>query len=359
MPGRLPPFARAAIPYLFDPAALPFANPPLFLKCAVWLSYLFPGHLGWYVYLGALIAATFAIPWLLARFYLCSEWMTPLVALTVFAIQPRFFAERMMISGNVATLLYALILAAGIPGMRRNRWALFYLAITLAAVAKPAFLALLILPLLAGSRQLLQGAFTAVCVFAVYGLQRLTMPGLFLAFRDALYVQLVVKRDVGTGMYGHFLELGGRVALLRGPVRSSIAHFAIVAILAGALFLLRKGRDLPAVEKLWVPALIVIAILADPRLQEYDFDIAVVPAIYVCVECARQAMRSGRGTAAVAIWLTALVAVYSTDPSIGVCFLLLMSIVLPLVRLARAHFSRLPLEAAEEAAGAAQLREIA
>jgi hypothetical protein len=346
-------------PYLFDPAALPFANPPLFLKSVVWLSYLFPGHLGWYVYLAALIAATFAIPWLLARFYVRSEWMTPVVALAVFALQPRFMVERMMMSGNVATLLYAPILISGIPGLRRNRWALFYLTITLAAVAKPAFLALLILPLLAGSRQLLQSAVTAVCVFAVYILQRLTMPRLFLAFRDALYVQLVEKHDAGAGMYGHFLELGGRVALVRGPVRASIAHFAVVAILAGALFLLRKGRDLPAVEKLWVPALIVMAILADPRLQDYDIDIAVVPAVYVCAECARQAMRSARGIGAVVIWLTVLVAVYATDPSIGVCLLLLMAIVLPLVRLAKARSSTAPVEAAEQAAGVAPLREIA
>jgi hypothetical protein len=344
--------------YFFDPAKLPFANPPLFLRSAVWLSYLFSAHLGWYLYLALLVAATFTIPWVLSSCYIRSEWMTPVVALAIFAIQPRFFVERMMISGNVATLLYALVLLAGVPGIRRNRWTLFYLAVILAALVKPVFLALLILPILAGSRQFVRSALTAAAVFAAYAFERLSMSSLYLAFQNTLYLQLVVKHDAGTGLYSYFLNAGNRVALFRGSIRALIAHFSVVAILLAALFLLRKRKHLPNVERLWVPALVVMAVLANPRLQYYDLDIAILPAIYICVDCARNPSRSRRDIGALALSLTALMAVFASDASLGMCLLLLAAIVLPLVRMATSSSPSLAI-ATPELAGAEPLREIA
>lgn len=345
-------------PYLFVPARLPFANPPLFLLSATLLSHVFPGGSGWYVYLAVLIAATLSIPWLLSRFYVRSDWLTPAIAFALFALQPHFLSERMTISGNVATPLYGLVLLAGIPGVKRNRWTLFYLAILLAALAKPVFLALLILPVLAGSGELLRSVLTTAAVAACYGIERLLLPNLYRGFDDALYMQLVVKQDVGIGLYNMIFSAGGKTSPLHTPVGASIAHLCIMAVVVGALFVLRDGGRDALAGRMWVPLLLVTAVLANPRLQSYDVDIAAIPAIYLCVECVRIGCRSRRGTGAVALSLATLIAVLTSDPEQGMCLLLMTAVAVPVVWMAGWRGSLLPLTQGK-AAGAEREREVA
>ena len=99
------------------------------------------------------MAATCALPLVLARFYFRRRWMGPLFALLLFFASPRFTGVLAFCGMNVASTLYLLALIAGIPGIRRNRWGWFYLAVIFAASIKISFLALLLLPLLAGRRQ--------------------------------------------------------------------------------------------------------------------------------------------------------------------------------------------------------------
>jgi hypothetical protein len=155
-------------PYTFKGVGLPFVYPPAFLYGERGLGVLLHGHAAWLVYLALLVAATLAIPWLLARVYLRSAWLTPIVALIVFIFQPRLIGEIVLLSGNLGTLLYALALAAGAVGLRRDRWLPFYVAVVLAGMIKPPFLTLMFLPLLAARRQYWQSAVAAAVAGASY-----------------------------------------------------------------------------------------------------------------------------------------------------------------------------------------------
>lgn len=316
--------------------ALPFIYAPVFLPGASLLRTVFPGAVGTLMYLVTLFAATLAIPWLLARNYIQSQWLTPAIALLLFTFEPKFFGETMMLSGNISHLLYAAILIAGIPGLRRNRWLPFYLVLGLAALVKPALLALLLLPFLAGEGQLFWSAICAGVVALGSELQRFLMPKQYLAFQEAIYRQLVVRHDVGLGIFSYLLKIGNRIRALHGAGGWAM-HLLVMGTLIFALWMLRRRRYDPVVAHLWVPCLLVTAILANPRMLGYDADLAIIPAIFICAECIRSAPAGRYRTAAVAGPLAIFGVVLGNAAGAAICLLLLASIVLVILRLQQAR----------------------
>ena len=327
-------------PYAGDSSSLLFVSPPLVLKSAAIISEAFRGHTGWFCYIGIIVLAMLSLPYLLTRFYIRSTWMTPVAAILLFATQPHFMVERSMISGNVAVPLYALALLAGVPGLRRNRWFWFYAIVFIAALIKPSFLALLVLPVLAGTRQFLRAAATTAGVGALYILQKLTMPVLYGSFKVAVYRQVILKHDFGIGSYNCFYFLGGRLHILRNMEAASLLHFVLLAILLSALFLLRGDPEHPVVRRLWVPLLLVAAIVANPRMQDYDSNFAILPALYIWIESIRDACQTRRGTAFVAFGVNLLVVLFTRDYEIGIDSVLLGALGLGLFQIARARRSQ-------------------
>ena len=317
-------------PYRFT--TLPFLYPPLFLRTATLVSRLFPGHSGWYLYLTLTTVATLSLPWLLTTVYIRGPWFTPVLALALFTFQPRFIEQQMFNTGNIALLLYAVALLAGISGVRHNRWRWFYAVIFLAGAIKPTMLALLLLPLLAGAtRQLWQSAATGGAVLLLYGLQKLTMPQLYAAFQQASYKRLVVEHDTGTGVYSQLARVGQHVSLLRPPAADLLVHFCLVGALLVGLFAVRGQRDQPAVSRLWMPTLLVATILINPRMSGYDEIVAVLPALFLGVEAVRSAVRTRRGMQTVVVALAGTLFLFTTDYNLGMCLLFAAVIVFTLL----------------------------
>ena len=312
---------------------LRFVYPPVFAKTAAVCSSMVPGNFGFLVYLCLFAVALASIPWLLARGYILSQWLTPLMAAVLFTFQPRFFTERVFLGGNVAALLYAAVLAAGIAGVQRNKWLVFFLAVSLATLVKPTFLIFLILPWLAGRGQLIRCILSAGTIVVLYAAERATWPMLYNAFQHSVYTQVVANHDYGLGLYGYFARLTQKLDPSHGQALASICHFLLLGLILAAFFLLRKRRESPQVAHLWVPALLVVIAVANPRMEVYDADIAILPAIFILMESLQQMSFAGTRAAASALLFTLFLVVFSKDVEAGLLLLLLTSLALTLWRL--------------------------
>jgi hypothetical protein len=322
-------------PYSTNSESLPFVYPPVFLKCMVILGSLFPQHIGWYVYLSVDCLSLLAIPWLLTIGYVRSQWLTPFVAMLLFIFQPTFIEEYVFLTGNIANLFYPLALAAGILGIRRNKWLFFYLVVAVASLSKLTFLDLLILPLLAGERQLGSIFLCAGMVLSTFPLQRIFMPHYYAAFQQNVFTEVFTRGDAGFNIFNYLHKQGRTLAPLRNPFVLFTIHLAIIGTLLAGFFLAKRCRKRLAVADLWVPALLVLVILANPRMQHIDADIAIIPAIYLCIECIRRIHINQYFFAGIALASTAFEFLLVKQFEMGLLILLYGSVLLVLFLLLR------------------------
>ena len=331
-------------PYASD-ARLPFLNPPIFAVVGAAFSRILPGGLGWYAYILLMFATMLPVPWLLSAIYIRSRWLTPAIAFVLFAFQPKLMAVISLLSGNVSNILYGLALAAGVPGIRRNRWLWFYVSVVVAGMVKPPFLTLLILPLLAGRGQLWRCAVAAAATGAGYLGQGLLWPGPYSGFRTAVANKVIVDHT-GIGIYNLVATLGEK--FIR-PSGAMAIHGLVMGAVLLSLFLLRGRSTRPGMDALWVPALLVAAVLANPQLGSYDEDIALIPAIAICVDCIRRWSELKQPVAWVAAPAAFLLLLLSINPFAAICLFLLTSLVLTILRLRASAEPVLPLGTHSEA----------
>jgi hypothetical protein len=300
--------------------ALPFLYPPLFVLAAARLCAVVPGWFCWDAYVALTFLAFLALPALVAA-YCRRSWCTAPVALCLLLAETPTMGLNALLTGNIATLLNAIVLAAGIPGIRRGRWTYFYLAVLAAACVKILFLTFLLLPLFAGRRQLRGCVSTVAAYLAIDRLQALLVPGLYHEYATAA-VQRALSVAPGTiSLY--------RLLLAYLPGRSANAALLLTSLLLAALvtalLLLRRRAPQRSPNELWIPLLLLAAYLTNFRLERYDADVAFLLALYLLVEC----MRSFRPTPArqwvlgVGMAACALVALH--DPPAGVCLSLLLA----------------------------------
>ena len=325
-------FATGGNPYTRSPD-LNFVYSPTFLRAGCLLSHVFPGHSAWYLYLLLSAASVFAIPLLLSRGYLRARWMTPAVATAIFFFHPLLTAQTAFTSANIATPLYALLLAAGIRGLRRNRWLLFYLAVACGSVIKPTLLAFLLLPFLMAAGQLLPSIAVVLAVSLQVLLERHFAPTLHQAFVDSVYFQIVTLGDAGFGLLSHLRPLGAHIPGMHQTF-AYVASFLILAALVFALWLLRRTRRNALPEHLWVAVILVTAILANPRLLAYDAAVAVLPATLIVVDTIAALVARRVSSLAIVLPLTVSTAVLAKDPKSFLLLFLFASVLVVIARLA-------------------------
>lgn len=245
-------------PYL-ENASLRFVYPPWFLL----VPYL--GKIGWYLYLVVNAGSLLSIPYLISR-YLQGTWATTAWCYLVFALMPTFPGEESLMGGNLANILYAVLLLSGLRGIRSSRWLAYYVAVLLSASVKPQMLCFLLLPLLWGAGWI-GSALTFASVAATFAVQWAVAPQLFKEFETAVHSQLVTHGDMGVGI----------PSLFHQPQISLFLHFLVIAVFALCMWITRSHRDDPA----WISATLVLCVLATPRLIHYDIAVAAVPTLYV------------------------------------------------------------------------------
>jgi len=267
-------------PYRFVSGAdLPFVYPPVFLYVGAAIARLLTPHTGWIIYVTLHLLATASIPWILYRFYLPRATTGPLAVYALYFAAPGFVGMLATETGNIAVMAYALLLLTAVPGLRKNKWVYFYVAVLLCATAKPSFLPFLLLPVLFGSRQLLWAILTGSTAAAGLLSQRWIAPHLYARFTETLAKRTTEVGDVGVSVFGlvfhvlHNLHLPGQLIL------PALAYGAMALTILVQLVLLRGRNRTPT----WCALVLLGVLFLNPRLEYYDFCVAFPLAFFVFV----------------------------------------------------------------------------
>jgi hypothetical protein len=267
-------FTTGQDPYQYNSiTGLPFVYPPVFLYLGAALAHILTPHAGWLLYLTLHLLASLLIPWLLYRFYLPTP-ASPTVVYALFFAAPGFIGLLATQTGNIAVLFYALLLATAIPGLRRNQWLPFYLAVFLSASIKPGYLPFLLLPFLYSEEKnrrqpawaILTGLLTTLGLLS----QRWLTPTLYTRFTQTLAQRTTQAGDVGVSLYGITYHLLHSRHL---PAQTPLAALAYTALLAITLTLLIRLRHHPHTPA-WQSLVLIGVLFLNPRLEFYDLCIA-------------------------------------------------------------------------------------
>lgn len=271
------PHVHSPMTYVYPPMTFPI------LRAAATL----PGTLAESLYLAILIAG-FALQlwagWQMAnaeeRRWL--RWLLPAVAFF-----PGLLNDDVLLSGNIAYLLYGLMLAAAVRGWKNNRWRLYYCAVLFASFFKAPLLCMAVFPLIAGRRQLWAAGWTAATGSLLFCAQAKVWPELFHEYLTAVQLQFDFNSDFGispSGILGNVLVQYGR--------SYSYATTALYIVFAAAVFLVlcwtaRSVRGNANMRQNWLPIALVGTVLLNPRIKEYDVAALTVPLMLIAFRLLR------------------------------------------------------------------------
>lgn len=284
-----------------------FTAPPF-----VWLIYKAIAHSGLRPMIGPLLLAAdavsvAAIPLALGRLLLGPGAARGALAVGFFfaAFAGSGFFTLMVV--NNGTPLYALIAAALIPAVRRDRWLWFHLTVALATAFKPFYAAFWIVPVLADGfpagawgRRLAGSLAGLAAAAATYLAPAILAPAL-----TAEWLHALLRETVGVGLLGDNL-LGAMIKSHHGRAAAYLAQLGFSAALAlGALMTGRMGRARR------IAGLVMIAVFLNPRAMRYDLSTAAAPMLALIAGGA-EAMPAGLlAQAGCAVALAAVMIVYS------------------------------------------------
>lgn len=277
------------------------------------------------------VAAAVPRPWLLALYLVlyaagtllaiavCTSFAEPteaygtlfLAGLSIFF--PGLLANGVILGGNIAYLLYGAILVAAVPGWKRNRWTLFYLAVFCAACVKAPMLSLILVAPLSGRGQWPRTVLVGVAAVLVFLSQPVFMPQLFKHYLEAVELQFSLNHDFGCSPTGLFSDLLYQHGMRYSPAcYVAYAAFTLpsgLALLYGARLFQQHRITLQQ----WLPVLLVGVLLLNPRILEYDAAAITLPMALILWRMARAASLSRIQTGiAIVVWLAANgIAVYS------------------------------------------------
>jgi Glycosyltransferase family 87 len=273
-------------PYNASLSPLYFLYPPFFLYMAAITAHLVPSGWGLGVYMVLSMGTFCALPLLLERWLFRLNWLSPSLALSLYFFSPRFTGIKAFCEMNIAGILYLLAFAGAVPGVKRNRWEWFYLAVFFAAMIKVTFLGLLVIPLLAGSRQWVKSSLCGFAVVLANMGERAMWPDLYAGYQWSLGQGVQAQSNYGYGIFGvlasyhHTIQTGLK-----------LWPYVVFMLLAGAIFvgmlLLRRRLEANGTfesrDGHWLALVVVTALLMNPREMGYDMDIALLAAFVLLV----------------------------------------------------------------------------
>jgi len=261
-PNDYPPYS-----YIYAPITLPLlrliGHLPTWFACSIY----------WLV----LIAGVLSVLWVTTRARRRDEltFVTLIAPLAIFC--PGLLAHDTILSGNVAFILYALVLLTAVAGWRLNTWRWCYLAILIASCFKPPLLTLLAIPFFSARRQGLPAGATAALGLGIFAAQSRLMPALFLHFLQAVQLHFTYNHDFGSSPAGVFSNL-----LVQHNLPYSTASLVFYLLYAAAIcavfyHLSRRYLQGELTLQQWMPVLLVGTILLNPRIMEYDAAPLAIP----------------------------------------------------------------------------------
>jgi hypothetical protein len=261
-PNDTPPYS-----YVYSPMTLPLLR--LLGALPVWLS-------DWLYWL-AIIFGAFVPLFAMLRVRQESDASFFRIIAPVAIFFPGLLAHDTILSGNVAFILYGLVLLGAAYGWYRNRWLWCYLAVLIASIFKLPLLCLVAIPLFSARKQWFPTALTATLGLGLFAVQALIWPSLFHHFLQAVELQFSYNRDFGSSPAGIFSYIITGYGIPYSPY-SEIFYLAYAVVLfATLLYLSRKFFAGVFTLSQWAPVLLLGAVMLNPRLMEYDLSPLALP----------------------------------------------------------------------------------
>jgi hypothetical protein len=222
------------------------------------------------VLLTAHFIAFFTLPLALGRLFFGRAPERLLLATAAMVMLYMYAGVFAFAAANNGTVLYCAIAASLIRGFEKDRWTPFLVAVLIATLFKPFYLAFLAIPVLARGfswRLAVAGAVTGLVALGVYALFALFDPGTFGRWLARLSAQTIEVGYAGQNIYGGLLEL--KPSAPRGVLGA--VQLVFTTVLAAAFLLIApRGR-------LRWAFLLALVIYVNPRVLTYDFSIAAIP----------------------------------------------------------------------------------
>lgn len=286
-----------------------FVSPPLVMAGLGYLHGWFGVALGPLLKVLHVLAVAIGIG-LSVRQFLRPSWAMAAFGAALFCAGLDGYGVTTLLAGNVGSIAYVAIFAALARGVGAGRWGWFHAAVALATLLKPPFATFWIVPVLGNGldwRQARIAGLAAVAPLAAYLGHYALAPELTYAWLRAVQLQFEGIGDYGLSVYGatrHAFGLG----------QASLIPYAaqMTVVLALLALLLRSKARGP--ERL--AALVVFAILANPRMKEYDVAYASIPAAAAFLACLAPggagAMRRAAGVGTITLGMLVLLKLHQT-----------------------------------------------
>lgn len=236
--------------------------------------------------LGAAYAAMIAAGALLqlwAGFHMGSKgerrWLA--LALPAVIFFPGLITDDVILSGNIAYILYGMVFAAAVPGWKRGKWLWFYVAVVASSMFKLPFLSLLAIPVLLDRRQWINSGLTAASGVFIFGMQALLWPMMFREYLQTLRLMSTWGHDFGYGPAGVLQETFVNLGMPVFPA-AMILYVLFVGVLGIAyLYLARRIRESDLPVESWVPLVMLGTLLLNPRIKKYDLAAFSIPMLLI------------------------------------------------------------------------------
>jgi hypothetical protein len=246
--------------YVYSPITLPALR--LIGKLPLWFS----GRMYWLVYIFAILGQL----WIALQFVGESERRYFVYLIPAVPFFPGLLQNGVVLSGNIAYILYFAVFGCALVGWRRGTWTWFYAAVLAASCVKAPLLSLVVIPVLSAPKQWLRAGLTTAAGIGLFAIQPLLWPSLFKNFLKAVDLQFLYNRDFGCSLAGFFSDALFRMGLPYSP--AALIFYLCYAVPLFVLLLHLSRRYLRGGISLnqWAPVLLVGVILLDPRIMEYD-----------------------------------------------------------------------------------------
>lgn len=245
--------------YVYSPLTLPLLRVLLHLPLA-WVGMVY-----WTLYaLGTL--AALVLGWRCVR-----ERERPVFALLAPAAVffPGLLQHDTFLSGNVATILYGVVLAAAWVGWTRGRWLPFYAAVVLASCFKAPLLSLVVIAPFSARGHWIRAGLTAAAGVLLFAMQPHIWPSLFQHYLQAVDLQFSFNRDFSSSPAGLVAN-----ALFRQFDYHKVSLIAYLLYAVPVFWVLFRLGVLYRAQRLhlqqWMPLVLVGTVLLNPRIMEYD-----------------------------------------------------------------------------------------
>jgi hypothetical protein len=273
--------------YVSGHASFSLAYSPLFMIPVLSAARLLPLWLAIVLFAFAYLSGWLAQVWVGMQFATPGERKILRCVAPVIAFFPGLLVSDVIVSGNLAYILYGLMLAAAAFGWKRQRWMWFYLAVLVAACVKVQLLTMLAIPLLCGKRQFMRATLTGAAGLGLYALQFRLWPEAFQAYLGSLKVMSQSSRDFGCGPAGNLARVLQNLGLpYETPCIVFYAAYAIVLFLI-LLSLSKLYREQRVSFENWAPVMLLGVVLLNPRILTYDVAAVSLPMALVAWRCLR------------------------------------------------------------------------